>query len=175
MAVEGKLKLMQIKVFTLPLQPNEEQTEELNHFLRANKVVDIKKELANLGGNSVWTFCIVYLETATKTTEANNFSKGQKIDYREILPPDIFERFAALRKLRKAIAEKETVPAYAVFTDAELAEVAKLATITPDTLKSIPGIGQKKIEKYGSYFCQFGTDRTNDETQRQPDRTDSQP
>lgn len=90
---------MQIKVFTLPLQPNDEQTEELNHFLRANKVVDIKKELANVGGNSVWTFCIVYLETATKTTEANNFSKGQKVDYREILPPNIFERFAALRKL----------------------------------------------------------------------------
>lgn len=45
-----KNDFMQIKVFTLPLQPNDEQTEELNHFLRANKVVDIKKELANMGG-----------------------------------------------------------------------------------------------------------------------------
>lgn len=29
--------------------------EEMNHFLRANKVVDIKKELAMLDGNSCWS------------------------------------------------------------------------------------------------------------------------
>lgn len=174
MAVEKILGFMQIKVFTLPLQPSDAQTEELNHFLRANNVVDIKKELASMGGNSVWTFCVVYLETAAKVAEPNNFTKGQKVDYRNVLPPDIFERFAALRKLRKAIAEKEAVPAYAIFTDAELAEVAKLDTITPGSLKSIPGIGQKEIEKYCSTFCQFDADNKDNETQRQSDRSNSQ-
>lgn len=29
--------------------------EEMNHFLRANKVVDIKKELAMLDDNNCWS------------------------------------------------------------------------------------------------------------------------
>ena len=34
---------MQIKIFTFPLLPDAKDVEELNHFLRANKVIDIRK------------------------------------------------------------------------------------------------------------------------------------
>ena len=53
-------KLMQIKIFTLPLTPTEEQTEELNRFLRGHRVIDLKRELATIDGNMVWTFCILF-------------------------------------------------------------------------------------------------------------------
>ena len=51
---------MQIKIITLPLTPTEEQTEELNRFLRGHRVIDLKRELATIDGNMVWTFCILF-------------------------------------------------------------------------------------------------------------------
>ena len=52
---------MQIKIFTIPLGAEESMTEEMNHFLRANKIIDVKRELAVLNGNSCWSFCISYM------------------------------------------------------------------------------------------------------------------
>lgn len=37
---------MQIRIFTIPLGAEVSLVEELNHFLRANKVIDVKRELA---------------------------------------------------------------------------------------------------------------------------------
>lgn len=92
---------MQIKVFTLPLQPTDKQTEELNHFLQAKKVVDVKKELACVDGNHLWTFCVSYLDLE-KPQVSHAFESGngrqEKNDYRKILSLEVSERFTDLRK-----------------------------------------------------------------------------
>lgn len=161
---------MQIKIFSIPIGGDESATEEMNHFLRANKIVDIRKELATVGGNSCWTFCITYIlnnnPQAVKSGE-------NKIDYKEVLSPNVFERFSALRKLRKQIAENDAVPAYAVFTDAELAEIAKLDNLTLSALQGIPGIGKKKVEKYGNILVNAEL-QSNNETSGAPDGADSE-
>jgi len=54
-----------------------------------------------------------------------------------------------LRVIRKELAIQDAVPAYAVFTDAELAELCKLTEITSQTVKNIKGIADKRMEKYG--------------------------
>ena len=41
--------IMQIKIFTVPLFGNEEAVEEMNKFLRGNKVVDITKSIVQQG------------------------------------------------------------------------------------------------------------------------------
>ncbi len=148
-------------------------TDEMNHFLRANKIIDIKKELAMLDGNSCWTFCITYLQDARLAGSAAAARLGgSKVDYKEVLDAETFERFSAFRKLRKQIAESEAVPAYAVFTDAELAEIAKLKSLTLSAMQAIPGIGKKKMEKYGNAFIANQKEET-DETNGQPDGKDS--
>ena len=124
---------MQIKIFSILIGGGDSMMEEMNHFLRANKIIDIKKELAMIDGNSCWTFCITYLQDnrPADTFTANSKSgSGTKVDYKEVLDAETFERFSAFRKIRKQIAESEAVPAYAVFTDAELAEIAKLKDLT---------------------------------------------
>ncbi len=143
---------MQIKIFTLPLVPDNQQTEELNHFLRASKVIDIRKELAMMEGNSCWTFCVTYMQEAQLPPFAKE-GKNVRIDYKEVLDEGAFMRFSTMRKIRKEIADNDAIPAYAVFTDAELAELAKTDILTPNSLLSIPGIGKKKVEKYGVAFC----------------------
>lgn len=145
---------MQIKIFTIPVIADERETEALNLFLRANKIVDVRRELTQSDGNSCWTFCITYmpdLHSAPIADKADN--RSGKIDYKEVLDSDTFERFARLRKLRKEIADKEAVPAYAIFTDAELAEISKLEVLDTANMLKIQGIGKKKVEKYGKLFC----------------------
>lgn len=38
---------MQVKIFTIPLIGSEEAEEQLNHFLRAHRVAEVRKELGN--------------------------------------------------------------------------------------------------------------------------------
>ncbi len=139
---------MQIKIFNIPIGAEEMQIEELNHFLRANKIIDVKRELAMFDGRGCWSFCITYMLNG-QNAEQSKSGNSTKIDYKEILDSKTFEIFSNLRKIRKNIAEAEAVPAYAIFTDAELAEISKLQEVTTDTLRTVSGVGQKKIEKYG--------------------------
>lgn len=72
-----------------------------------------------------------------------------------------FARFAVLRTIRKRLAEEDAVPAFAVFTDAELAEIAKLDEITPKRMLAINGLGEKRVEKYGEPMCRLFVEQTN--------------
>ena len=167
---------MQIKIFNIPIGADESLTEELNHFLRANKIVDIKKDLAMLDGNSCWTFCVTYIQSARPLdAESGRNGSASKVDYKEILDPETFLRFSNLRKVRKQIAESEAIPAYAVFTDAELSEMAKLGNLTIEAMSKISGIGKKKVEKYGHLFTQPQSATEPNETGGTLDGTDSQP
>lgn len=67
------------------------------------------------------------------------------------LSPDE-ELFNKLRSLRSKIAKQENVPAYVIFSDATLKEMAQEKPITADELLNIGGVGEHKLSKYGSYF-----------------------
>ena len=63
-----------------------------------------------------------------------------------------FQKFSKLREIRKKVAADEAIPAYAVFTDEELAGLAKLESITQKSMLSVKGIGDKKVERFAKYF-----------------------
>jgi superfamily II DNA helicase RecQ len=71
-----------------------------------------------------------------------------------------FAIFAKLRECRKEIAAKEAVPAYAIFTDEELAGITRLPAIEVGKLISVKGIGDKKVEKYGSQMIELFEQKT---------------
>ena len=56
---------------------------------------------------------------------------------------------AALKKWRKDTAEKASVPAFVVFTDATLQAVAEAEPATRQELLKLSGIGTVKVERYG--------------------------
>jgi ATP-dependent DNA helicase RecQ len=58
-------------------------------------------------------------------------------------------RFAALKAWRTEVAREHTLPAYVIFHDATLAEMARRAPATRDELGLISGVGAKKLEAYG--------------------------
>lgn len=142
---------MQVKLFTIPCSESNELNEELNRFLRGNKIVNIEKQFYVLNCEAYWSFCITYLPNQNTPHQ----EKKEKIDYKEVLDEKSFARFTQLRSLRKILAEKDAVPAYAVFTDAELSLMSQLDEITESSVKKIQGIGDKRMEKYGEIICEM--------------------
>lgn len=148
-AMQTQKSNMQIQIFTIPIYDGGDALNEVNKFLRSHRVAEIQKSFIPTASGGSWSFCITYLE-GVKVVDPE-IKKG-KIDYRNVLNEKDFALFCEMRKVRKQIAESEAIPPFAVFTDAELAEIAKLETINLSSIKNIPGIGEKKLEKYGAYF-----------------------
>jgi len=65
--------------------------------------------------------------------------------------PELFER---LRAVRKRLADAEGVPAYIVFSDAVLRQMASHGPRTPEGLLGLSGIGPVKLERYGEAFLE---------------------
>jgi len=136
---------MQIKLFTIPIAFVNEQNDELNKFLKSHKILEIDKQLVQIPTGAFWCFYIQYVEEGNKEF----YIKENKVDYRETLTEEEFKAFSKLREIRKKISVEDAVSAFVVFTDAELAEIAKLKDATANNIRSIKGIGDKKAEKYG--------------------------
>ena len=62
---------------------------------------------------------------------------------------DAKARLAALKAWRSEVAREHNLPAYIVFNDATLAQMALTAPSTLDELSGISGVGAKKLEAYG--------------------------
>ncbi|MER7765133.1 DNA helicase RecQ [Streptomyces sp. NPDC097619] len=65
------------------------------------------------------------------------------------LPAEAVPLFEALRAWRAATAKEQGVPAYVVFHDATLREIATLRPGTVEELSSVGGVGEAKLAKYG--------------------------
>ena len=62
------------------------------------------------------------------------------------------ELFERLRELRRELADEKSVPAYVVFGDASLRDMARQRPATPAEFLEVHGVGQKKAADYGEVF-----------------------
>ena len=76
----------------------------------------------------------------------------EAVDYRQVLSEEDFTRYARLRDLRKQLAEAEGVPAYTIFTNAQLAAMVTQRVSQASDMINIEGVGQAKRDKYGAAF-----------------------
>ena len=60
--------------------------------------------------------------------------------------------FDALRSLRSRIAQEEEVPAYIVFSNATLVDMARKKPQTREQMLEVSGVGQVKFDRYGQRF-----------------------
>jgi len=68
------------------------------------------------------------------------------------LSPEDEELFQRLRTLRKDLADRQRVPAYIVFSDKVLMQMAARRPGSEPELLDVPGVGPAKLEKYGEAF-----------------------
>ncbi|WP_143152682.1 DNA helicase RecQ [Marivita hallyeonensis] len=62
---------------------------------------------------------------------------------------------SALKAKRRALAEEQSVPAYVIFPDRTLIEMAEARPQTLDDMARINGVGAKKLERYGRAFLEI--------------------
>ena len=53
-----KERVMQVKIFMVPVKQIAEAEAEMNGFLRSHRVLGVKTEFVCDGENSFWTFCV---------------------------------------------------------------------------------------------------------------------
>ena len=70
------------------------------------------------------------------------------------LSPDDVAVFEALRSLRAELAREQNLPAYVIFHDATLREMATHRPGNLDELGEINGVGASKLERYGERMLQ---------------------
>lgn len=72
------------------------------------------------------------------------------------------ELFENLKKLRNKMAHEENVPAYLIFSDSSLIDLATYLPLVENDLSKISGFGVYKIEKYGQPFLEMVQDYCNE-------------
>lgn len=70
------------------------------------------------------------------------------------LDADDLRLFESLRTLRKQLAEESGVPPYVIFGDAALVEMSTLRPQNEIEFLGVNGVGQVKLERYGSAFIE---------------------
>ncbi len=74
--------------------------------------------------------------------------------------PVLYEQ---LYNWRATVAEEDQMPHYVVLPQATLIEITNMLPVTPSQLKTISGIGKKKLKKYGDEIIQMVKDYCEDE------------
>jgi ATP-dependent DNA helicase RecQ len=87
-----------------------------------------------------------------RSTRATGGSSGAVRPSASDLNPDDEALFDRLRGLRKELADARGVPAYIVFNDRVLLEMAARRPADREALLEISGVGPAKLERYGEAF-----------------------
>jgi ATP-dependent DNA helicase RecQ len=88
--------------------------------------------------------------TLTKQIEVVSQSRDQKARVGAIECDEaLFER---LRDLRRGLADERNVPAYVIFSDVSLREMAKNYPTTASEFRGIPGVGEQKLKDFAEAF-----------------------
>ncbi len=157
---------MKLKFFRIDALEPEIDQQELDAFCAKHRLVSIDKQFIQQNKFCYWSVCVTYIKasrsSSTSTIKAVN--KRAQIDYREVLNEVDFATYANLRTLRKEISESEGIPVYAIFSNAQLAEMVTKRMTSLSALGEINGVGEAKLTKYGKHFLLLLSNEKNSHT-----------
>lgn len=158
---------MQIKTFVLPVLSSERSEDELNRFLRSHRVLQMERHFcADNGG--YWAVLVEYVE-GDPTESVPPAHRRDKQDASQGLTEEERKRFEYFKQVRRRLATENAIPAYLIFTNEELATLARVPELNAETVKGVKGIAPSRLKAYVEQFF-FVTDA---EESGQPDAEDS--
>ncbi|MFT4700529.1 MAG: ATP-dependent DNA helicase RecQ [Yoonia sp.] len=81
-------------------------------------------------------------------------AKGTGPKVRQMVSEEDAPLLSALRAKRRYLAEQANAPAYIIFNDRTLIEMAETRPMSLDDMARIGGVGAKKLESYGNAFLE---------------------
>ncbi|MGL4309310.1 MAG: DNA helicase RecQ [Paracoccaceae bacterium] len=88
----------------------------------------------------------------TVTFRRDAMTRAGPVAVKSLVSDEDAPLLSALKAKRRALAEAQHVPAYVVFADRSLIEMAERKPGTLDEMAQITGVGAKKLESYGAEF-----------------------
>jgi ATP-dependent DNA helicase RecQ len=85
-------------------------------------------------------------------------SAGARSKEKNAVPNELDGLWQALRELRLSLAREQGVPPYVIFHDATLLEMLNKRPKTLGALGAVSGVGERKLERYGSAFLSILSD-----------------
>ena len=98
----------------------------------------------------------MFREPGVKPARASR--KGARQAAASELPAPDFALLGKLKALRLEIARAQRVPAYVVFPDTTLIEMARQRPASLDQMREISGVGPRKLEQFGAAFLEVTRD-----------------
>jgi ATP-dependent DNA helicase RecQ len=109
---------------------------------------------------------VLFRKAAEKKSRNRKRDAFQITDGAGTIPPDEM-LLQSLRDCRRSLAAAQNVPAYVIFHDTTLKEMAARKPLTPEALRTITGIGETKLARYGAAF--LGVIKNYNHTAHAPD------
>ena len=146
------------KIFSIAIPSDGAEEADMNRFLAMHRIVSIRTQWVMRGDVPYEVFTVEYQGEAP----AKKDQPSQRIDYRDELEPEQFIRYCKMRDERKKIADNEAIKAFMVFTNEQLAAIARIENPTLADLKKINGVGEAKVEKYGARIIESIREQSKD-------------
>jgi superfamily II DNA helicase RecQ len=157
---------MTLQFFCIPVFHPQPAQDELNQFLSSHRVVRVERQWLADGERSCWAVCVETASGPGPLPESLKAAAGRgsrdpgvadrsgkvKPDYRDLLSPEDFAVYAQLRALRKQVAEREGMPAYAVLNNDQLAALVQRRVGSAAAFGQIEGVGPARVERYAALF-----------------------
>ena len=141
---------MPVRVFTVPFDPGQGRFDDdaMVEALEGCRVLSLSDHAFTIDGTPVLALTVRFEPpppppgTASKPAAPRNRPQDALADVDQQL-------FEALRSWRNARAKKDGRPAYVLFTNAQLVEIATRRPATKAALQAIDGIGDARVDGYG--------------------------
>ena len=159
---------MQVKLFSLPVFGSEELVGELNRFLRSHRILQLERHFCPDSGG-YWAFMVEYVD-GDPIAESPPVSRRERKDFLEGMNEEEKARFNAYKRARRDLSLRFSIPAYLIFTNEELAILARLPELSEESVKGIKGIAPQRMKDYMKYLIETLKE---DEESGEPDAPDS--
>ena len=137
--------MSQIQSFFISSYGDNNQCEELNHFLRSHKVIRLTHGFVSNSDAPGFHIIVEYADNG------NAESSKKRVDYRAMLKDEPQKLiFDSLKKFRSELFKKDKlIGAYMICKDEHLYQMAINPDISIEEIKSLPHSANIKLEEYG--------------------------
>lgn len=136
---------MKMQFFQIPTH-DANGADGLNRFLAGRRILSVDRHFVADGANSFWAIAVMWLPGAESTDTGK---KETRVDDKQVLSEADFRVFAQLRDVRKSLADSLKVPAYAVFSNQQLASLVLKRVVNLTQMQTIEGVGKARCRDYG--------------------------
>ncbi len=140
---------MKLKTFTLQLDTETGTFDDaaLVAFLADRDAVAVDEHFFVHDGLPRWALLVHYREGIRR--DSGGRASDQRPDWRDDLSAEEAAVFSALRSWRNNRARRDGRPAFVLFTNRQLAAIAKLQPKTLAELATVDGVGEARVRDYG--------------------------